>query len=282
MASVQELSSVGLLERPVPLLKVVQFPLRDPEAVIEPPPLPLPFVPTQSVPETVILDRKNNICQEGVECAITPVVNTFNLREELSPDVEIFPQEKVSLEKHDSRIDPSERELVDRARAGDRDAIGSIFDLYNLHIFGYVLKRVADIEEAEDITGQVFLRVIEYIGRFKWQENVPFSAWLFTIARNQVISNYRKIKPPFESNGCDIEDPASKGWEGEVDNRFMMLLVKQEMCNLPKGQQEVLQKRFGEGLSCKESAEALGTSVNNVKVQQHKAIAKLQKILKFD
>lgn len=176
----------------------------------------------------------------------------------------------------------TERELVDRARAGDRDAIGGLYDLYLTPVYRYVLARVGGPSEAEDVTEEVFLKVIEYIGRFEWQENVPFSAWLYRIARNLVISHHRKHggRPPnVSTDDIDVED-AQPGPESLVEQKLTTREIFAACEQLSKPQREIIAMRFGAGMSVRETAEALGKSENNVKVQQHKAIAKLQKLLR--
>ena len=174
----------------------------------------------------------------------------------------------------------SEREIVDRARAGDRDALGALYNLYLTPIYRFVLSRIGHVNEAEDITEEVFLRVIEHIGRFEWHD-VPFSAWLFRIAQNQVISHHRRrgSRPVGVTlDGFDVEDLAP-GPERLVEHTVTMREVFAACEQLPEAQRQVISLRFGAGLNVKETADALGKSENNVKVLQHKAIARLQKLL---
>ena len=179
---------------------------------------------------------------------------------------------------------PTEREiraLVDRARAGERDALGAIYDLFIAPVYRFVLARVGNPGEAEDIAEEVFLRVIEHIGRFEWQQDVPFSAWIFRIASNQVISHYRKrgARPAgVSTDDFEVED-TRPGPERLVEHALTMREVFVACEKLPPLQRQVIALRFGSGLSVRETAEALGKTENNIKVLQHKAIAKLQKLL---
>src|ERR1700693_1251358 len=85
-----------------------------------------------------------------------------------------------------------ERALVDRAREGDLAAQGALFDFYWPNIGRYTYSHCRNLHDAEDLASEVFLRMVEAIGRFQWRENVPFTAWLFRIARNQIVSHYRR------------------------------------------------------------------------------------------
>jgi RNA polymerase sigma-70 factor (ECF subfamily) len=173
-----------------------------------------------------------------------------------------------------------ERDLVDRARQGDREALGAIYDLYLTRIYRYVLTHVGSPSEAEDITSEVFLRVTEAISRFEWRD-VDFSAWMFRIAKNQMISHHRKHggRPASVStDDFDVEDTQA-GPERQVEHTMTLQEVFAACEGLPQSQREVIALRFGSGLSVRETADSLGKSENNVKVLQHKAISKLQKLL---
>jgi RNA polymerase sigma-70 factor (ECF subfamily) len=174
----------------------------------------------------------------------------------------------------------NERDLVDRARTGDREAMGAIFDLYLSRIYRYVLAHVGSPAEAEDIAQEVFLRIVEAIGRFEWRD-VEFSAWVFRIARNQMISHHRRHgarAASVSAEEVEIED-AQPGPERLVEHALTVHEVYAACERLPQSQREVIALRFGSGLSVRETAQSLGKSENNVKVLQHKAIARLQKLL---
>ena len=81
--------------------------------------------------------------------------------------------------------------LVQRAKQNDEVAFAQLYEEYFDKIYRYVTIRIGDKMEAEDITQQVFLNAIKAISSFKWK-GVPFSAWLFRIAHNQVVDYLRK------------------------------------------------------------------------------------------
>lgn len=175
---------------------------------------------------------------------------------------------------------PSERELVDRARRGDREAMGALFHHYAPRIYRYVLAHLGSPSEAEDVTQEVFLRIVEAIGRFEWRE-VEFAAWVFRIARNQMISHHRRHSVRGiggSTEDLEVED-TQPGPEPLVEHRLTVHEVYRACTRLPQSQREVIALRFGSGLSVRETADTLGKSENNVKVLQHKAISRLQKLL---
>ena len=173
----------------------------------------------------------------------------------------------------------SDRPLVDAARAGDERAVAELYNAYFPRVYRYMLARAGNVGDAEDLTEEVFIRVLDALGRFEWRE-APFSAWLFRIAHNAIISHQRR-------NGARGRhaplSPAlsmqTQGPEEVVEARLTLEEVMRATENLPEAQRQVIALRFGAGLSVAETARALGKGEGNVKVIQHKAIAKLREIL---
>ncbi len=169
--------------------------------------------------------------------------------------------------------------MVQRARSGDQPALGEIYDLYFPRIYRYVLARTGNTAEAEDVTEDVFIKVLGAIGGFEWRE-APFAAWIFRIAHNQLISHSRKngVRRQDTPLADTIADPAPDPLI-RVENRLYFEQILDVARVLPQAQREVLWLRFAVGLSICDTARTLGKQENNVKVLQHKAIARLQKLL---
>src|SRR5256885_3577126 len=119
----------------------------------------------------------------------------------------------------------SEREhvrgLVEQAQAGDRDALEELYLIHFDRIYSYLHVSVGNRHDAEDLTTQTFLRMIESIGKFRWQ-SAPFSAWLFRIAHNLAMDHFRANKrvqpeeevpepPPDESTSAEAGAPEVDG-----------------------------------------------------------------------
>ena len=174
---------------------------------------------------------------------------------------------------------PGERPLVDAARAGDEAALSELYSLYFPRVYRYILARTGNPYDAEDLAEEVFLRVLDAIERFQWRE-APFSAWLFRIAHNAVISQRRKDgargRPAPLSEGLPLD---AQGPDELVDNRLALNEIMQAAKGLPEAQRQVISLRFAAGLSVAETARAMGKGEGNVKVIQHKAIAKLREML---
>ena len=172
-----------------------------------------------------------------------------------------------------------ERAIVDAAIAGDEAALAELYNLYFPRVYRYILARVGNPYDAEDLTEEVFLRVLDAIGRFQWRE-APFSAWLFRIAHNAVISQRRKEGARGRSSPLSEALPVdSQGPEEMVANRLVLKEVMKAADTLPEAQRRVIGYRFAAGLTVAETARAMGKGEGNVKVIQHKAIAKLREML---
>ncbi|MCH8345400.1 MAG: sigma-70 family RNA polymerase sigma factor [Chloroflexi bacterium] len=172
-----------------------------------------------------------------------------------------------------------ERAIVDAAIAGDEAALAELYNLYFPRVYRYILARVGNPYDAEDLTEEVFLRVLDAIGRFQWRE-APFSAWLFRIAHNAVISQRRKEGARGRTSPLSEALPVdSQGPEEMVANRLVLNEVMKAADTLPEAQRRVIGYRFAAGLTVAETARAMGKGEGNVKVIQHKAIAKLREML---
>ncbi len=170
----------------------------------------------------------------------------------------------------------SDRLIVDAARTGDEKALSELYELYFPRVYRYILARTGNQYDAEDLAEEVFMRVLEAIDRFQWRE-APFSAWLFRIAHNALISQRRKDSA--RGRSAPLSDDLagnSAGPDELVANRMVLNEVMEAAQRLPEAQRQVNALRFAAGVSVAETARAMGKGEGNVKVIQHKAIAKLR------
>lgn len=173
-----------------------------------------------------------------------------------------------------------ERATVDRARTGDQLALADLYDWYMPRVYRYAIARLGNVAEAEDLTEEVFLKMLGAIGDFRWRD-VPFSSWLFRIAHNHIATHFRRTA---QRGGPTAElSEEMVDWRAEtastVEEKITMEEVRRAAEQLPEAQREVIALRFVSGLSIAETAKALGKREGNVKALQHKAVAKLQKML---
>jgi RNA polymerase sigma-70 factor (ECF subfamily) len=169
--------------------------------------------------------------------------------------------------------------MVDAARAGDERALSELYQTYFPRVYRYILARTGNTYDAEDLTEEVFMKVLEAIERFQWRA-APFSAWLFRIAHNAVISQRRKETARGRTSQLNDGLPVdAAGPEELVETRISLNEVMAAAQKLPEAQRQVIALRFSAGLSVAETARAMGKGEGNVKVIQHKAIAKLREMM---
>lgn len=171
-----------------------------------------------------------------------------------------------------------EGSLLERAKAYDPQALAELYDRYAPKMYAYIYRRVGDVALAEDLAGELFLRVLRSIrGGQAWRDS--FSAWLYRIAHNLVVDHYRRLPPqPVEPLAVSIEqvgdDPASVAEFVAEGERLRMAIRR-----LTPDQQQVLALRFGEGLTAVETARIMRKSTGAVEALQHRAVASLRRIL---
>jgi RNA polymerase sigma-70 factor (ECF subfamily) len=173
----------------------------------------------------------------------------------------------------------SEQTLLERARAYDEDALGELYDQYAPLIYAYLYRRVHDAQLAEDLTGEVFVRVLQAIQSEQfWRTS--FRGWLYRIAHNLVVDHYRK-QLPAPMLALDEKLVAA---QGDPDSALAEKLSRQGLLaaigQLTLDQQQVLVLRFGEQLAAREVAEVMDKSVGAVEALQHRALTALRRILK--
>ena len=174
-----------------------------------------------------------------------------------------------------------ERNLITKAKSGETEAFGLIYDHYLPKIYRFILMKVSRREEAEDITHQVFLKAWTSIGTHYSEMDLPFSSWLYRIAKNAVIDHYRRERPTLNIDDHEGVDELitrhDLDLKIDLENKTKELL--EAVRSLKETEQEVITMRFVEDLSTKEVAEAIGKSEGAVKVIQHRAIESLRKKL---
>ncbi len=161
-----------------------------------------------------------------------------------------------------------ERLLVEAARR-DPSRFAELYENHFERVYAYVMRRVGNRQEAEDITSEVFHQALTKIGSFEWR-GVPFSAWLFRIAANATADRWREKAREQGNPGREV----SEEFDFNEANEFAQLfrLVKE----LPMEQRLVIEMRFAEEKSIKEIAEVIGKTEGAVKQLQFRAIRNLR------
>lgn len=178
-----------------------------------------------------------------------------------------------------------ERHMVARAGDGDGEALGFLYDAYLPQVYRYCLGRVRHAADAEDLTEEIFLKVIGAIEGFEWRplgnsERSPFRAWVFRIAHNHVVSFHRRAatRGPTSELSETLRDER-RGPQELTETKIAIEEVFEAVRELPDAQRDVILLRFASGLTVAETAEVLNKQQTNVKVLQHKGVQKLRKIM---
>ena len=179
-----------------------------------------------------------------------------------------------------------EKALVERAK-DDAEAFGELYDEYYNPIFGYVLRRTATIEVAQDVTSEVFFKALRNLRQFHWR-GVPFSSWLYRIATHE-IANYfrgskrRQIRLGEVSNSISISNPSAETEllqaEAELRRREEYRALHESISRLPLKYQEVIILRFFENKQLKEIGGILGKKEGTIKSLLHRGLEKLRKFM---
>ena len=171
----------------------------------------------------------------------------------------------------------SEQEIIEAAKK-DLLHFKKLYNKYYEQIFRYVYQRMDVKDTAHDVTSQVFLKSMNNLKKFKYK-GVPFSAWLFRIASNEVIQFYKdkKSERTVQIQTDYIQDIVAN--ESELE-REQLSLVIEEIAELPAKELELIELRYFEKRPFKEISQILNITESNAKVRIHRIVAKLKQSLK--
>jgi RNA polymerase sigma-70 factor (ECF subfamily) len=179
-----------------------------------------------------------------------------------------------------------EEELIKQAQRSP-DAFARLYDQYYPRIFGYVLRRTANLEVAQDITSETFFKALKKLWQFQWR-NISFSPWLYKIASNEINQHFRKAEyrksvslEELQEKGLELlasHDPESEliAAQEELQQHQDFLEIQAKIVRLPAKYQEVIALKFFEKKQIKEIAEILGKREGTIKSLLHRAVEKLR------
>lgn len=165
--------------------------------------------------------------------------------------------------------------IMEAVKNGDLQQASVLFDRYHRKIFNFLARMTMDRTVAEDLTQNVFLRLIKYKGSYK--EGNRFQSWIYQMARNVFSDHYQAHKNK-KSNFIDVEKMsdhmADREESQELEEREKILHRSLAMLN--DEQRELLVLTRFEHMKYEEVAVIMETTVANIKVKVHRAIAKLR------
>jgi RNA polymerase sigma-70 factor (ECF subfamily) len=170
-----------------------------------------------------------------------------------------------------------ELEIIEKAKA-DPNRFTPLYNKYYKQIFLFVFRRADDEDITADITSQVFLKAILHLPKYEFK-GVPFSAWLYRIASNEINQYYRNSK---SSRAISMEDAGIERLQEELneeDGDEKEQLLIEGMNHLSKDEIQYLELRFFEDRSFKEVGYILKITENNAKVKTYRILDKIKKII---
>jgi len=171
--------------------------------------------------------------------------------------------------------------LVRMAKDGDHHAFAKLYDYLVDPIYRYIFYRVNDVD-AEDIVEQVFLKVWQYLGKYKQKKGKYFKAWVFRIAHNLIIDYYRSSKDRhYEELNETLPDHTNDNDPVySVESNLNNINLKKALKNLKRPFQDVLVYKFINELSNAEIAQIIGKSEGSIRIIQFRALSALKAELK--
>jgi RNA polymerase sigma-70 factor, ECF subfamily len=172
-----------------------------------------------------------------------------------------------------------EESLVRRAQQKDSEAFAQLYEAYFDKIFRYIALRVRNEMEAEDMTQQVFMKMLHSISGYK-SKGVPFSSWIYRIAHNLVVDHMRQQnkKATVDIDGLPLPDTGDDP-QHLIEQQVDIEDLKKATQKLTQAQQEVLSLRFTGELSIAECASIMGKNEGAIKALQHSAVLALRKAM---
>ncbi|MCH8518972.1 sigma-70 family RNA polymerase sigma factor [Candidatus Gracilibacteria bacterium] len=166
-------------------------------------------------------------------------------------------------------------ELIQSFQGGNFDAFGVIYERYIDKIFVYILRKVGEREQAEDICSQVWMRALRDLEKSEKGQDFYFQAWIYRIAHNSVIDWYRTCK---ESVSEEILEsiPISEDIAGSIDTQDTLIRVEKYLENCKESEKNILLLRLWDEMSYKEIAEFVGKSEAACKQVVKRGIEKLK------
>lgn len=171
------------------------------------------------------------------------------------------------------------KKIVETAKKRDPGALSKLYEIYFDRIYRYILIRVGNVTDAEDLASQVFLKMVERIDSFEWPRGGgAFSGWLFRIAHNLVVDRFRVGGRTTPLADTEIQGgPTPEDLAAQDESIRQVLAIVNE---LSEDQRQTLLLRLIGGLSTRETAAVMATTEGNVRILQYRALGKVREKLR--
>lgn len=173
--------------------------------------------------------------------------------------------------------DPAERALIEAAQR-DRAKFAELYEANFERVYAYVARRVRDRDEAQDLTADVFHLALKNLARFEWR-GVPFVAWLFRIASNEIADRSKNVarrRAHGDADPAEMADDSGIGVAAGFEEAERSARLFKLVDGLPRDQSRVIAMRFAEDKSIREIAIALKRSEGSIKQLQFRGLQNLR------
>lgn len=177
-----------------------------------------------------------------------------------------------------NKNDEPSKAIIARARAGEEAALIELYEWYKPRVYRFLYYRLRDKHSAEDLTTEVFLRMLQSLPSFQFQ-GTPFQAWLFQIARNLVVDDFRRQSVRNHDPLDEVLEANEELPEEIAQGRMMKAELQDALLELTAGQLDVIALRFIAGQSIADVAQALDKSESAVKSLQARGLKALEQRL---
>lgn len=169
-------------------------------------------------------------------------------------------------------------QIIRRAQRGEQAAVTALYQRYADTIYRYIFYRVPTADDAEDLTGEVFLKMVEGLPKYRIS-GAPFEAWLYRIAAARVADFYRRSQRHPQTELSDTLSDSIPLPEDLIQQNQEIETLRNALHQFSEEEQTILLLRFVERKSHKEVADILGKTANAVKAAQHRALVQLAVLL---
>jgi RNA polymerase sigma-70 factor (ECF subfamily) len=172
-----------------------------------------------------------------------------------------------------------ERTLIQAAQQGDSRAFATLYRANVDKIYRYIYYRVDSVETAEDLTSEVFLRMLEGLPTYQ-DRAVPLLVWLYRIAHARVIDHYRRSRRTSQNENIEkLELGVDPDLDASLISAYRSDQLQAALLTLTDGQRQVIVLRFIEGYNLENTAKILGKTVDAIKAMQYRALQALGQAL---
>lgn len=196
-------------------------------------------------------------------------------------DIQVLPGNNINTAQ---TMDLSEEQKLVEEAKNNSQAFAELYDLYFPKVYAFVAAKIKSRDDAEDITGDIFVKILENLQSYEWR-GLPFGAWVFRIARNALNDYYNKSG---RTSTADIEelkmikdDEEKTSPHKQAAQEELATAVKKVLGDLPERDLSVIQLKFFGQLTNREIVHVTGISESNVAVIIYRTLRRIKPDIKY-